>query len=269
MKVSVSSRSASIFASSVGSFGLDLVAPFVRREDDEILAQFGFVVCGRDGDRRRSEMRWPRVTLPLCTPAISKGITWSPRSATIQRMGRMKRGPFLRRSSTSSWATECRGSRRAGSQREYPGSGGRASALAQFVVICRFSLTSVGSTPCFFANPAAACSPAVTRRTFDDLLLDPACVPGRRRPAPPAGAASRPRAASRPADPASASCFSAPGIIQCGISSVPISSRKSGSCAASCCSRPELRRSHRQIAHPLDHAHPLGDRNRSARVQQD
>ena len=44
-----------------------------------------------DGAGRGAMFR--RVVLPLLTPAISKGIISSPSRATIQRMGRMKRGP--------------------------------------------------------------------------------------------------------------------------------------------------------------------------------
>ena len=68
---------------------------------------------------------------------------------------------------------------------------------------------------------------------------------------------------------------SAPGIIQSGISSVPISSRKGRlTCATSRAAparllliHPGLRHPHRQLAHALDHAHALGDADGAARIE--
>ncbi len=74
--------------------GFDLLSAFVVREANAVLAvpwRSSSVAAGIDAEPR---IRWPRVILQVFAPAISNRITCSPSSATIQRMGRLKRGPF-------------------------------------------------------------------------------------------------------------------------------------------------------------------------------
>ena len=80
----------------VRQLALDALAPLFGREDHEVVAQLLFVVGRGDGDFARAQPAMAaRSALPERTPAISNGTISSPSSATIQRMGRMKRGPPL------------------------------------------------------------------------------------------------------------------------------------------------------------------------------
>ena len=75
--------------------GLNHRPPLLGGEDHAVRMQ----LVGERVDRYLNGVlpskRWPRVTLPDRTPAISKGTTSSCSKATIQRMGRINRGPPL------------------------------------------------------------------------------------------------------------------------------------------------------------------------------
>ena len=60
-----------------------------------MIAEALLVIGGGDGDLARAEAAVAAVSAPERTPASSKGMMSSPSRATIQRMGRMKRGPPL------------------------------------------------------------------------------------------------------------------------------------------------------------------------------
>ena len=212
-------------------------------------------------------MRWPRVMLPVLTPAISNGITVvqqrdQPADGTDEARAGLSAGPVhgLR-------PLDGRGSRRGLFRRECRASRGRESSCeARNTRRCLDS--APWSTPCFFANPAAALSPAETAdlsrfalrsgvRSGRLCRLDHQASRGRVDARCRAQQIQLLRAAS--ARPESSSA----GFLRC---------RFPGEKFSSCCSllllRPDLRGPDCQIAHALDYAHAFGHRDRAARVEQ-
>ena len=197
------------------------------------------------------------------TPAISNGITSSPSSATIQRMGRMKRGPFLPPVQYMVFG-HCSARMAAGSVSARISRAARPGILLRSLeVVARLAQVDAGSAPCFLQSPQPPCSPAAMGgplttcsrigRAFRQFAVARTTKPSRcrihlRSVAPSRSSLSQVAPARRGSSSA--------GFLRYRFRA---GSAHAASSAGTLLIDHILRRAHCQITHALNHADALGD----------